>query len=94
MVILANHQPSSRLAEATPFPARAWGTAAFTDLGAYGHWYVDKFDFYTFYMHGSDNVFLGNAVPANQPSLLPTRGGAARHGTADLSRATTIPIPD
>jgi hypothetical protein len=29
------------------------------------------YDAYTFFMHGRDNVFLGNAVPANQPALLP-----------------------
>jgi len=28
-----------------------------------------------FYLHGQDNVYLGNSVPANQPNLLPT--GAA-----------------
>jgi len=32
---------------------------------------MGKFDFYTFYLHGHDNVFLGNSVPANQPSKLP-----------------------
>lgn len=54
-----------------PIPGTGTGNRSFYRLGAYGHWYIDKFDFYTFYMHGSDNVFLGNAVPANQPSRLP-----------------------
>ncbi len=54
-----------------PIPGTGLGNKSFYRLGAYGHWYVDKFDFYTFFMHGSDNVFLGNAVAANQPQNLP-----------------------
>lgn len=54
-----------------PIPGTGMGNRTFYRVGAYGHWYVDKFDFYTFFMHGLDNVFLGNAVPANQPALLP-----------------------
>lgn len=52
-------------------PGTGMGNRSFYRAGVYGHWYVDKFDFYTFFMHGRDNVFLGNAVPANQPALLP-----------------------
>lgn len=52
-------------------PGTGMGNRSFYRTGAYGHWYVSKFDFYTFYLHGYDNVFLGNAVPANQPSKLP-----------------------
>jgi len=55
----------------TPLPGTGTGNRSFYRLGAYGHWYVDKFDFYTFYMHGYDNVFLGNGVPSNQPFNLP-----------------------
>ena len=55
----------------SPIPGTGTGNRSFYRLGAYGHWYVDKFDFYTFYLHGYDNVFLGNSVPANQPSQLP-----------------------
>ncbi len=55
----------------SPVPGTGTGNRSFYRLGAYGHWYVDKFDFYTFYLHGYDNVFLGNSVPANQPSQLP-----------------------
>jgi hypothetical protein len=47
------------------------GNRSFYRAGAYGIWYVGKFDFDTFYMHGQDNVFLGNSVAANQPSALP-----------------------
>jgi len=47
------------------------GNRSYYRAGAYGMWYVGKFDFDTFYMHGSDNVFLGNSVPANQPGSLP-----------------------
>jgi hypothetical protein len=52
-------------------PGTGTGNRGFYRAGAYGHLYVGKFDFYTFYLHGYDNVFLGNSVPANQPSNLP-----------------------
>jgi hypothetical protein len=55
----------------TPIPGSGLGNRSFYRVGAYGLWYVGKFDFDTFFMHGYDNVFLGNAVPANQPALLP-----------------------
>jgi len=54
-----------------PIPGSGMGNRSFYRAGAYGQWYLGKFDFQTFYLHGSDNVFLGNGVPANQPSLLP-----------------------
>lgn len=54
-----------------PIPATGTGNRSFYRVGAYGHWYLNKFDFYTFYLHGSDNVFLGNGVAANQPANLP-----------------------
>jgi len=54
-----------------PIPGTGQGNRSFYRVGAYGHWFVKQFDFYTFFMHGYDNVFLGNSVPANQPSLLP-----------------------
>ena len=54
-----------------PISGTGMGNRSFYRLGAYGHWYVKKFDFYTFYMRGHDNVFLGNGVPSNQPTLLP-----------------------
>jgi hypothetical protein len=54
-----------------PIPGTGTGNRSFYRVGAYGHWFVNKFDFYTFYLHGSDNVYLGNAVPSNQPSGLP-----------------------
>jgi hypothetical protein len=56
-------------------PGTGMGNRSFYRAGAYGQWYVGKFDFNTFYMHGQDNVFLGNSVAANQPSKLPV--GAA-----------------
>ncbi len=58
-----------------PIPGTGTGNRSFYRAGAYGLWYVGKFDFDTFYMHGQDNVFLGNSVPANQPGMLPA--GAA-----------------
>jgi hypothetical protein len=54
-----------------PIPGTGRGNRSFYRLGAYGHWYLGKFDFYTFYMRGHDNVFLGNGVASNQPALLP-----------------------
>jgi hypothetical protein len=54
-----------------PIPGTGMGNRGFYRAGAYGLWYVGKFDFQTFYLHGYDNVFLGNSVPANQPSMLP-----------------------
>lgn len=51
------------------------GNRSFYRTGAYGLWYVGKFDLSTFFEHGQDNVFLGNSTPANQPALLPV--GAA-----------------
>jgi len=54
-----------------PIPGTGTGNRSYYRAGAYGQWYVGKFDFQTFYMHGQDNVFLGNAVPANQPGNLP-----------------------
>ncbi len=54
-----------------PLAGTGMGNRGFYRVGVYGHWYVNKVDFYTFYMHGYDNVFLGNAVPSNQPSNLP-----------------------
>jgi hypothetical protein len=54
-----------------PLPGTGTGNKSFYRIGAYGHWYVNKFDFYTFYLHGYDNVFLGNGVAANQAATLP-----------------------
>lgn len=54
-----------------PIPGTGTGNRSFYRAGAYGQWYVGKFDFQTFYMHGQDNVFLGNSRPANQPASLP-----------------------
>jgi hypothetical protein len=54
-----------------PIAGTGQGDKGFYRIGAYGQWYVKKFDFQTFYEHGHDNVFLGNSVPSNQPTLLP-----------------------
>lgn len=59
----------------SPIPGTGTGNRSFYRAGVYGHWFVRKFDFYTFYLHGYDNVFLGNSVPSNQPQNLPV--GAA-----------------
>jgi hypothetical protein len=54
-----------------PIVGSGTGNRSFNRTGVYGLWYVGKFDLSTFYMHGSDNVFLGNGVQADQPSALP-----------------------
>jgi hypothetical protein len=54
-----------------PVPGTGTGNKTFYRVGAYGHWYINKFDFYTFYVHGYDNVFLGNGVASNTPGNLP-----------------------
>jgi len=58
-----------------PIPGTGMGNRSFNRTGVYGLWYLGKFDFSTFYLHGQDNVFLGNNVAANQPFNLPV--GAA-----------------
>lgn len=55
----------------TPLAGTGTGNRSFYRVGAYGHWFVNKTDFFTFFMHGYDNVFLGNSVPSNQPFRLP-----------------------
>lgn len=54
-----------------PIPGTGMGNRSFSRTGVYGLWYLGKFDLSTFYLHGEDNVFLGNGVPANQPFHLP-----------------------
>lgn len=54
-----------------PIPGTGSGNRSFYRAGAYGLWYAGKFDFSTYYLHGQDNVFLGNGVPADQPFKLP-----------------------
>jgi hypothetical protein len=54
-----------------PIAGTGMGLRSFSRAGVYGLWYLGKFDFSTFYMHGQDNVFLGNNVAANQPFNLP-----------------------
>lgn len=53
----------------------ARGSKSFSRIGAFGWWFIKNFDVETFYMHGQDNVFLGNGVASNRPDLLPA--GAA-----------------
>jgi hypothetical protein len=52
-------------------PVQAKGNRSFSRIGAFGWWFIKDFDVETFYMHGQDNVFLGNAVAANTPDQLP-----------------------
>jgi hypothetical protein len=54
-----------------PIAGTGMGNRSFSRTGVYGLWYAGKFDLSTFYLHGADNVFLGNGVQANQPSALP-----------------------
>lgn len=61
----------SQTSGGSPINGAGLGNRSHYRAGAYGMWYVGKFDFDTFYMHGQDNVFLGNSIPANQPGSLP-----------------------
>lgn len=56
-------------------PVEAKGNRSFSRVGAYGWWFLKQLDIETLYMHGQDNVFLGNGVAANDPGSLPA--GAA-----------------
>jgi len=49
----------------TPIPGTGQGNRPFYRAGAYGIWYLRKFDFSTLYMHGKDNVYLGTGTAAN-----------------------------
>ena len=53
----------------------ARGNKSFSRVGAYGWWFLKDFDVETLYMHGQDNVYLGNGVAGNDPGSLPA--GAA-----------------
>ncbi len=75
-----------------PIAGTGQGNKSFYRIGAYGHWYVSKFDFYTFFMHGYDNVFLGNGVAANQASNLPI-GAAAPTWNGGFLEAHFNPTP-
>jgi hypothetical protein len=52
-------------------PVQAKGNRSFSRIGAYGWWFIKDFDLETFYMHGQDNVYLGNGVAVNDPNGLP-----------------------
>jgi len=52
-------------------PLQAKGNKSFSRVGAYGWWFLKQLDIETLYMHGQDNVFLGNGVAANDPGSLP-----------------------
>jgi hypothetical protein len=47
------------------------GNKPFYRVGFTGDLYFGKLNIQPFYMHGHDNVFLGNAVPSNNPGSLP-----------------------
>jgi len=47
------------------------GNRSFSRIGAYGWWFIKDLDVETFYLHGQDNVYLGNGVAANDPGALP-----------------------
>jgi len=49
----------------------AKGNKSFSRIGAFGWWFIKNLDIETFYMHGQDNVFLGNGKAANDPGSLP-----------------------
>ena len=69
-------------------PVEAKGNRSFSRVGAYGWWFIKDLDVETFYMHGQDNVYLGNKVAANNPGACP-QVPSDLLGTAVLSRHTT-----
>lgn len=52
-------------------PVEAKGNRSFSRVGAYGWWFLKDLDIETLYMHGQDNVYLGNGVATNDPAGLP-----------------------
>jgi hypothetical protein len=52
-------------------PLEAKGNKSFSRVGAYGWWFFKDLDVETFYLHGQDNVYLGNGVMGNNPGGLP-----------------------
>jgi hypothetical protein len=52
-------------------PVKAQGNRSFSRIGAYGWWFIKDLDVETFYLHGQDNVYLGNGVAVNDPNGLP-----------------------
>ena len=52
-------------------PGAGRGNRSFYRAGVYGSLYISKFDVTGVYQRAEDNVFLANAAPANDPSLLP-----------------------
>ena len=66
-----------------PIPGTGSGNRSFYRAGAYGLWYLGKFDLTTLYMHGADNVFL--EIASAQISHSTCRlGRRARRGMAGL----------
>jgi len=52
-------------------PGAGRGNRSFYRAGVYGTLYISKFDVTGVYQRAEDNVFLANAAPANDPTLLP-----------------------
>jgi hypothetical protein len=52
-------------------PVEAKGNRSFSRVGAYGWWFIKDLDIETLYMHGQDNVYLGNGIATNDPTGLP-----------------------
>jgi hypothetical protein len=52
-------------------PVKGQGNRSFSRVGAFGWWFIKDLDVETFYLHGQDNVYLGNGVAVNDPNGLP-----------------------
>ena len=52
-------------------PVEGQGNRSFSRVGAYGWWFLKDLDIETLYMHGQDNVYLGNGIAVNDPAGLP-----------------------
>jgi hypothetical protein len=57
--------------ESVPIPGAGRGNRSFYRAGAYASIYFGRFDVTGVYQRASDNVFLANAVAANDPGALP-----------------------
>jgi hypothetical protein len=73
-------------ASGQPIPGAGRGERPFYRAGAFGIWYLGKFDASTLYMHGKDNVYLGTGTPANPAGQLPdgAQGPIWNGGFAEL----------
>ncbi len=64
-----------------PIPGTGQGNRSFYRTGVYGSFYIGRFDLTAVYQRASDNVYLGNALAANQVLPDGAQGPAWNTGT-------------